>query len=174
MGGQTIAPAGAPVTIKVSDVHGAKAPDIDGSIDVYFEPFALANQQQVPLRTPTSHIDPHTSAGAASTGAIADQIKDIFIPGHMIYRLFRKGTNVELGVGTVLRARTAAIIDASKTGVVSVVTPPPFSLGADPPHADYKPNPFATAHPKRTPAPKPSPTPAPTETPPEPSASPSP
>lgn len=169
VGGQTVARAGSPVDIKISDVHGAKAPDQDGSIDIYFEPFALVNQASLPLHTPTSHLTVNVSAGAESTAGLTDQIKDIFIPGHMIYRLFRKGAQVQLDAGTVVRARTAAIVDANRPGAPVVIPPPSVTLSTDTPHAQFKPLPFYTTKPKATPLPRATPSPTPT---PEPSATP--
>ncbi len=96
LGGITVAPAGTPVRIKITDVHGAQAPDVDGSIDILFEPMRLANQTQLPLRTPTAHVTVHVTAGEASTAGVADTIKDIFIPYHYLYRLFRKGAELDL------------------------------------------------------------------------------
>jgi len=160
IGGLTVASAGAPVKIKVSDVRGAHAPDVDGSVDIFFEPLTLSNNATLPLRTPTAHISVHMTAGAASTAGITDTLKDIFIPYHYLYRMLRKGANVELAAGTLIRARTAATIDGSH-GTISVIEPPPFHLSADAPHANYKPLPFYTGPPKNTPSPKPSPTPSP-------------
>ncbi|PZR58913.1 MAG: hypothetical protein DLM50_02430 [Candidatus Meridianibacter frigidus] len=168
VGGRVVAPAGSPIIIKISNVYGAKAGDIDGSVDIFFGALTLAGGATLPLRTPTHHLTVNVSAGEASTAGITDTLKDIFIPGHQIFRLFRKGANVELAAGAIVRARTAAIIDASKAGAIAVVTPPPFNLGADVPHADYKPLPFETAPPKRgapTPTPLPTPTPTPLPTP---------
>lgn len=171
VGGQTVARAGTPVDVKISDVHRAKAPDQDGSVDIYFEPLTLVNQASLPLHTPTSHLTVNVSAGAESTAGITDQIKDIFIPGHMIYRLFRKGAQVQLDAGTLVRARTAALIDASRPGVPVVVPPPSVTISTDTPHAQFKPLPFYTTKPKATPLPKITPSPPPTPSP-EPSATP--
>lgn len=171
VGGKTIAPAGTPVTIKISDVHGAKAPDQDGSVDIFFEPLVLVNQASLPLHAPTSHLTVTVSAGAESTANVTDQIKDIFIPGHMIYRIFRKGAEIQLDAGTVVRARTAAVVDATRPGAPVVIPPPSVTISTDTPHADFKPLPFYTTKPKEPPLPRRTPSPAPS---PSPQASPTP
>jgi hypothetical protein len=169
LNGTTVAAAGAPLIIKIDDVHGAKAPDEDGSLDVYFQPLTLSNGSALPLHTPTSHLSIRVSAGEASTAGIADTLKDIFIPYHYLYRAFRKGAELELGPGTLLRARTGATIDASKAGVISLIAAPPVATSVDTPHADYKPMPLSSPPPKPPPltgaagdaAPKPLPHPTP-------------
>ena len=154
--GTVLAPAGTVLRIKVTDVRGAQAPDVDGSMNIYFEPLALGNGASLPLRAPVSHISVETTSGAASTAEVTDTIKDIFIPYHFLYRMFRKGANVDLHPGTILRARTDAIVVKSGTGY-AVINAPARALSIDPPHVDYKPYPFYTVPPK-TPVPKPSPT----------------
>ncbi|MBV9150063.1 MAG: hypothetical protein JO024_09360 [Candidatus Eremiobacteraeota bacterium] len=156
LGGVTVAPAGTPARIKITDVRGAQAPDVDGSIDILFEPIRLANQSMMPLLTPTTHVTVHVTAGQASTAGVADTIEDIFIPYHVLYRMFRKGAEVDLRPGTILRARTAAILRVAG-GVVSVVAPPPFHLSVDQPHSHFSPLPFVTVAPKKTPTPIPRP-----------------
>ncbi|MBC5816604.1 MAG: hypothetical protein GIW97_08695 [Candidatus Eremiobacteraeota bacterium] len=151
LNGTLIAPAGAPMLIKIADVHGAKSGDEDGTLDIYFQPLTLANGASLPLHTPTSHLSIHMSAGQASTAGITDTLKDIFIPYHYLYRAIRKGAELELGAGTLLRARTGATIDASRAGVVSIIAPPPVSTSIDTPHADYKPMPLATVPAKAPP-----------------------
>ena len=156
LGGVIVAPAGTPARIKITDVRGAQAPDVDGWIDILFEPIRLANQSMLPLRTPTAHVTVHVTAGQASTASVEDTVKDILIPYHYLYRLFRKGAEVDLRPGTVLRARTAAILRVAG-GVVSVVAPPPFHLSDDQPHSHFSPLPFVTVAPKKTPTPIPRP-----------------
>ncbi|MDP9016814.1 MAG: hypothetical protein M3N19_00645 [Candidatus Eremiobacteraeota bacterium] len=161
VGSSTVAPAGTPVAIKIVAVHGAKAPDQDGTIDINFQPINLAGQMALPLYAPTAHLTVRVTSGQQSTSGITDEIKDIFIPYHYLYRMFRKGSDVVLDPGTILRARTAATVDASKSGLVSVVAPPPITLNPDAPHAAFKVLPMATLPPKKTPTPKPTPSPTP-------------
>jgi len=164
LGGMTVAPAGTPVRIKITDVHGAQAPDVDGSIDILFEPMRLANQGTLPLRTPTAHVTVRVTAGQQSTTGVTDTIKDIFIPYHYLYRMFRKGAELDLHPGTLLRARTAATVSVAGA-TVSVIAPPPFHLSVDEPHPHFSPLPFLTVPPKATMPPRPSPTPQATPTP---------
>src|SRR5947199_9744997 len=58
VGGVTAAPAGAPVAIRITHSSGAQMANVDGSVDIYFEPLTLANGAALPLLTPTAHIDP--------------------------------------------------------------------------------------------------------------------
>jgi hypothetical protein len=164
LGGVTLAPAGTPVRIKVTDVRGAQAPDVDGSIDILFEPMQLANRSSLPLRAPTAHVTVRVTAGQESTGEVVDTIKDIIIPYHYLYRLFRKGAEIDLRPGTIMRARTAATVSVVGN-VVSVVTPPPFHLSDEAPHPHFSPLPFLTVAPKSTRPPSPSPTPQATPSP---------
>lgn len=158
VGGLTVAPAGTPVTIKVLQAQRAQLANVDGSVDIYFEPLKLPSGVTVPLSTPTSHIDPHLTAGRSSTRTITDTVGDIFIPGHYLYHILRKGMDVTLHPGTQIRARTAATVEVSG-GTVAVVTPPPFPAPVDSPHSAFVPAPFATAPGFKTPTPKPSPSP---------------
>ena len=165
LNGSTIAPAGAPMFIKIADVHGARAPDEDGSVDIFFDSLTLSNHAMLPLHAPTSHLSVRVSAGEASTANITDQVKDVFIPYHYLYRMFRKGAELQLETGTLLRARTAATVDATKGGKVSIISAPPISTSIDPVHSDYKPRPITTMPPTKEPlptvAPKITPTPSP-------------
>ncbi|MDQ6931294.1 MAG: hypothetical protein M3126_11595 [Candidatus Eremiobacteraeota bacterium] len=169
LNGVTVAAAGAPMFIKISNVRGARSPDQDGSVDIFFEPFSLSNHQVLPLHAPTSHLSVRVSAGAVTTAGITDTVKDIFIPYHYLYRMFRKGADLQLDPGTLLRARTAATLAAVKTGGVTVVAAPPISTSIDPVHADYKPLPFSTIAPSKQPAatvaPKLTPSPEPSDSP---------
>jgi len=158
LGGVTLATAGTPVRIKITDVRAAQAPDVDGSIDILFEPLDLTDHLLLPLRTPTAHVTVRVTAGQESTAGVTDTIKDILIPYHSLYRLFRKGAEIDLRPGTLLRARTAATVRVAGT-VPSVVAPPPFHLSVDAPHAHFSPLPFVTIAPKLTPQPTASPAP---------------
>lgn len=162
--GKTIAPAGTPVEIEVSQVTPAHMGNQDGSVEIYFKPLALAGGASIPLTTPTSHIDPHVSVGAYNTRAVTDTVGDIFIPGHYIYHMLRKGRDVVLGPGTVLRARTGASIEVAR-GAVVVATPAPLITVSDTPHPGFVPAPVYTPPGFHMPAPKPSPSVQPTSTP---------
>lgn len=161
--GKTIAPAGTPVEIEVSQAVPAHMGNEDGSVDIYFESLRLADGKSIPLDTPTGHIDPHISVGQYNTRAVTDTVGDIFIPGHYIYHMLRKGRDVALGPGTVLRARTGASIMIEGSAVV-VSTPHPFITVEDTPHPAFSPAPMYTPPGFRLPTPKPSPSVQPTST----------
>ncbi len=162
--GRTIAAAGSPVQIQVYEATPAHMANEDGSVDIYFEPLMLGGGKSIPLTTPTAHIDPHVSAGAYNTRAVTDTVGDIFIPGHYFYHLLRKGRNVDLHPGTVLRARTAASVMLAG-GVVVIATPQPFLTVRDTPHPAFVPAPLITPPGFQMPTPKPSPSVHPTKTP---------
>lgn len=136
VGGTTIAPAGTAVQVAILKTERAQIGNVDGSVDIYFEPLHLPSGTVLPLRTPTEHLNPHLTAGASSTRGITDTVGDIFIPYHYMYHVLRKGMEVDLRAGTVLRARTAAIVGTS-AGRVVVATPPPFSLNVEKPAANF-------------------------------------
>ncbi|MEO6913663.1 MAG: hypothetical protein ABI182_06545 [Candidatus Baltobacteraceae bacterium] len=165
LGGVTIAPAGSPGEIRIVDTAAAQIGNVDGSVDIYFEPLKLRDGQFVPLSTPSSHLTIQMTAGAAETAGIEDTIKNIIIPYHFLYSAFRKGSNLVLGPGTLIRAHTAARIDASKPGIVSISSPPPFTTDIEKPYSAFSPSPFATVPPTlppNPPKPKPSPSAVPT------------
>jgi len=150
------------VQIEVLKADAAQIGNVDGSVDIYFEPLPLPGGKTLPLHTPTEHIDPHISGGQASTKAIADTVEDIVIPYHYLYHVLRKGMEVDLHPGTQIRARTAAVVAIGASGQVVVTTPPPFDLNTDKPATQFKPAPYWAPPGVATPSPKPSPTASPT------------
>lgn len=162
--GRTIAAAGTPVNIEIAQSSAAQAGNIDGWVDVYFDALPIASGKMLPLVTPAAHINPHMSAGQASTRGITDTVGDIFIPGHVLYHMLRKGADVTLRPGTIIRARTAATINIAR-GAIGVSTPPPFTTSLDTPHPDFVPAPVFTPPGFHSPTPKPSPSVTPTATP---------
>lgn len=162
--GRTIAPAGTQVEIQVTQSSPAQAGNVDGWVDVYFHALRLPSGQMLPLITPSAHIDPHMTAGQASTRAVTDTVGDIFIPGHVLYHMLRKGADVTLRPGTIVRARTAAVLTFAH-GTVAISTPPPFVTTLDTPHPDFVPAPVFTPPGFHPPTPKPTPTVRPTSTP---------
>jgi hypothetical protein len=161
IGGITAAPAGAPMMIRIIHAQGAQMANVDGSVDIYFEPFRLANGNSLPLVTPAGHIDPYLTAGQASTRGVTDTVGDIFIPYHFLYHMLRKGMEVDLRPGTVLRARTAAELRIA-AGSIAVIAPPAIAGAADAPRPAFKPAPVATPPGFGPPTPKPSPSVLPT------------
>ena len=160
----TVAPAGTRVDIVVTQTSAAQAGNVDGFVDVYFEALPLATGKSLPLTTPSAHINPHMSAGQASTRGITDTVGDIFIPGHFLYHMVRKGSDVTLRPGTIIRARTAATLHVAN-GAIAISTPPPFKTTLDTPAPAFVPAPLATPPGFHAPTPKPSPSVHPTTTP---------
>jgi hypothetical protein len=176
--GVTVAPAGTPAAIKITDVHAAQSGDEYGYIDIYFLPMTLPNGQLVPLRAPVSHLNVHVSAGHESTVDMEDMAEDIIFPAAILLQVFRKGRNFTLQTGSLIRARAEATISVTDRGAIAVQTPPPLRMPADPPATDFSKMPLAKPwgspppHGHATPEPTPAPTATPTTTPP-PAATPS-
>jgi hypothetical protein len=159
VGGVALAPAGAPGTLKVIGAQKAVAPDRDGTIEIYLQPLPLGAHGSLPLRFVHEYLSVELTAGQTSTNQLTDLAKDVYIPGHAVYRAFRKGRDLSLPAGTILRARTGATIDATNPSAIAIVTPPPFVTNNDPIHADFTPIPFFTVAPPPPKRPRPSPTP---------------
>jgi len=166
VGGIQLAPAGAPETLKVVSTSPALAPDIDGSIRISLDPLTLPGHGTLPVSPAHEYISIDRTAGQQTTGAIGDTAVEVFVPIYSIAKEFRKGRELTLPRGSVLRAHTDASIDASSPANIVIATPPPFQLNADEPHSVFTPIPLYTAseplarpsHP-RHPVPTPSPTP---------------
>ena len=166
LGGVIVAPAGSPVQIRAIRVARAQSGDYYGFVDIAFLPMRLSNGEDLPLRTPTSHLTPYVSTGHEATVGVEDTVADIIFPLHTLYQAFRKGRNVMLGPGSILRARTVASVSL-EAGVAVVATPTPLEFPVDVPAASYRALPFAplpTPVPKPTRSPTPSPEPSPTST----------
>jgi hypothetical protein len=180
--GRSIAPEGTPVQIRIINAVAASNPDIYGYVDIYFEPLQLPNGQMVPLEPPTSHLTVNVSAGHESTVGVEDTIGDIFIPGHILYHVFRKGRNLVMQPGAEIHARTQATIALTRKGAVAVTTPAPVVVEDQSPVSTFRAVPFATPRPTDEPLPhgrttlppKPTPSPSLTPLPASPFASPSP
>src|SRR5205823_1058732 len=108
--GKTLVAAGAPLELSIIDVRRALMGNVDGWVQVDLHPLRLADGQILPLHLPRSHIDRFVTVGQASTQDATDTIGDIFVPYHMLYHALRKGSDVTLKPGTVLRARTSAAL----------------------------------------------------------------
>jgi hypothetical protein len=163
LGGKTLAPAGAPLDLSIVDVRRALMGNVDGWVQVDLHALRLADGQTLPLHLPRSHIDRFVTVGQASTQETTDTIGDIFVPYHMLYHALRKGSDVTLRPGTVLRARTSAALKIAGTAVV-ISTPQPFNSTNDKPYAAFSPAPVFTPRGFVPPTPKPSPSPTPTST----------
>jgi len=172
VGGVTLAPAGTPATIDVLAAHGRSISDQQGVIQIHFEPLALPGREPLPIRAPREYLTIEMSGGQVMTQYTTDTIGQIFVPYYLIFQSFRPGHDYVLPAGAIVRAQTAATVDARNPNEIVIASPPPIVQNFDPPHADYKPAPFYTVPPtKPPPPPKPKPTRPPT---PEPTDSPTP
>ena len=158
--GVTVAPAGTPVWLTVTQTRPASA-DVDGEIFLRVGAIRLADGADLPLNLP------HYGLSAPLVAANRD---DITIPGRMAASV-PHGLDLSLPPGTVMRARTAAAVDASDPRKLVVVKPPPYTLSNDTPYSAFTPIPLMTYHPmalpptrRRRPTPSPSPTASPTGT----------
>jgi hypothetical protein len=166
VGGVQLAPAGATGTLKVVATRPAVAPDVDGAVQIDLDPLAIPGHGSLPLTATKSYITVEQTAGQQSTNSLEDAAKDILIPGHSLYRNLRKGRELSLPPGSILRARTGATISIGAGNTVVIATPPPFVLSTDMPYAAFTPIPLYTLptpppHAAQTPAPKATPTPLP-------------
>lgn len=158
--GTTVAPAGTPVEISVVDVRRALMGNVDGWVEVSLKPLRLSDGQTLPLHLPRSHIDRYVSVGQASTQETTDTLGDIFVPYHVLYHALRKGSDIALGPGTVLRAHTSATVAVDKRKAVVLTTPPPLSGSTDAPYAGFSPAPVFTPRGFVPPTPKPTQSPS--------------
>jgi hypothetical protein len=175
--GVEVAAAGSPETMVVLAARKAQSGDIDGAVQIHLDPLPLPGRGlDLPIRAFHEYLTIELTAGQESTRSTTDSIADVFIPGHILYHAFRPGRQLVLPAGSVLRAQTAATVDASNTHAVVLSTPPPFTSSYDTPHADLTPAPIYTPAPDRPrplpkgkptlpPTPKPTPTPSPTSLP---------
>jgi hypothetical protein len=189
VGGVTLAPAGAPASFTVVETAAAQTGDVDGAIQIHLDPLALPGRDRtLPVRAYHEYLTIEMTAGQLATRGTTDTIADVFVPYHALYHALRKGHQMVLPVGSVLRAETDATIDASQPSAIVIGTPPPFISTFDPPHADLTAAPFYTPAPARphplprgkptlpprpspSPSPPPAPSPAASEAPPSPQPS---
>ena len=159
VGGVQLAPAGAPATLRVISTRPALAPDTDGAVQIDLDPLALQGSSKLPVSVTKSYITVEQTAGQQSTRGVADVVEDILLPVAAIAQSFRKGRELALPPGTIIRARTGASIDVTHPSAIVIATPAPFKLNTDVPHAGFTPIPLYTVP---TPQPRGSPKPAPT------------
>ncbi len=176
--GVTLAPAGSPERIKVLNVRAAASGDVYGFVDIFFEPFKLADGKTLPLVAPSARLTVHTTIGHESTVGLEDTVANILFPPHVIFEAFRRGRNINLEKGTQVRAEAAAFVTVVDGNVI-IATPPPLPVLSATPAAAFTPIPLMTpAHPhvhRAHPTPQPTASPTPTSSPmPSPTSSPTP
>jgi hypothetical protein len=147
--GITLAEAGDRGSFSVVSTRKAQSGDVDGAIQIYVDPLPLpARHLTLPLRAVHEYLTRELTGGQRSTRAATDTVEDVFVPYAFLYQVLRKGHQMIMPVGTVLRAETAATIDASNPADVVLATPPPFVSNYDAPHSDLTPAPFFTPAPQ--------------------------
>jgi hypothetical protein len=130
----------------------------------------LPGRGSLPVTPLHEFVNIDRTAGHDSTGTLADEAVEVFVPLYSIAKVFRKGRELTLPRGSIVRARTDASIDASSVQHVIIATPAPYQLETDVPHAVFTPIPLYTASPSMLNPPrhsraKPTPTPEATATP---------
>jgi len=164
--GVTLAPEGTPATLTIVSIHKAAASDNDGSVQIVIQPLALPGYGMLPIRAHREYLTVEHTGSQLATRSTTDTIADVFIPGAAFYTALRKGHEVVLPTGSVLRALTGATVDAGNPAAIAIIPPPPMVMNFDVPHSDLTAAPIYTPlppPPKATPKPKPTkvPTPAP-------------
>ncbi len=158
--GASVAATGTPATLSIVTTRGAQSGDVDGAVQIHLDPIALPGRgEALPVRAYHEYLTIELTGGQQATRGTTDTIADIFVPYHVLYHAFRRGRQLVLPAGSVLRAQTGATIDASNPGAIVLTTPPPFTSSHDVPHADLTPPPYYTPAPARPrPLPKGKPT----------------
>jgi hypothetical protein len=162
--GVTVADQSSWTTVHVVAAHGAGIAMADGDMQIQIDPLPLLTGGTLPLRLTHELLSVNHTAGELATQDTMDMAGMLLFPPYLIFRVLRKGQNVDLPAGSTVRVFTSAAIDAHNPNAVVVAAPHPLVVNNDPVHSEYSPAPFVTAPtptPRRTPTPKPSPTPAP-------------
>ena len=154
--GKTLAKAGAPVQLFVTEVRRA-GNGVGGEVVLRVEPVHLGDELSLPMRL----LHP-----ALSSTLVLANPDDIVLPAKD-KNLPIRGSDLTLLPGTQLRARTTATVDATDPNKTVLATPLPYTLSKERPYAAFTPIPLTTYDPKAfTPAPrrrrgKPTPSPSP-------------
>jgi hypothetical protein len=155
--GKTLAKAGAPVELFVTEVRRA-GNGVGGEVVLRIEPVHLEDQLDLPMRL----LHP-----ALSSTLVLANPDDIVLPVKAKNSPPVRGADLTLLPGTLLRARTTATVDATDPNKTVLATPLPYTLSKERPYAAFTPIPLTTYDPKAfTPAPrrrrgKPTPSPSP-------------
>ena len=139
--GVTVAPAGTPTTIRILHSARAQAGDYYGYVDIAFVPLHLPDGQDLPLRAPTAHLAAYDTVGHEDTVGVEEDVTNIILPIGMLYQAIRKGRNVTLHPGDMLRARTVGTVQVTD-GIAVISTPAPIAALAEPPATSFHAMPF--------------------------------
>ena len=146
--GVTLAPAGTPATFTVVQTRKAQSGDVDGAVAVHLDPLALPGRNQtLPIRAFHEYLTRELTGGQQATRSTMDSTADVFVPYYVLYQALRKGHQMVLPPGALLRAETEATIDARNPNNIVLATPAPFTSNYDPPHSELTPAPFYTPAP---------------------------
>ena len=141
----TVAPAGTPIEIKVTDASPASNPDIYGFVDIYFRPLTLPDGRAVPMHARISHLNVNVSSGHESTSEAENTIGDEWYPTLLLH-VFRKGRNFKAEAGAHITGITDASVVVAKNGAVAIETPAPLVLNAETPVSSFRAMPMATVN----------------------------
>ena len=169
--GKTLAPAGAQVQLIVSATRRSSE-GVSGQIMLRLEPpLHLSDGLNLPMRLLYPVLSPLL---------VAANTTDITLPPDAKIEQIKRGADLILPKGTMLRAKTTVTLDATNSQQDMLVAPAPYTISTEKPYAAFTPIPLVTYHPRATPPPRnrrgrgtpaPSPSSSPTATP-SPSASP--
>jgi hypothetical protein len=143
--GVTVAPAGTPIEIKITDASPASNPDIYGFVDIYFRPLTLPNGREMPMHARISHLNVNVSAGHQTTAEAENTIGDEWYPTLLLH-VFRKGRNFKAEPGAHVTGITDATVVVAKNGSVAIETPAPLVLDAETPISSFRAVPMATVN----------------------------
>ncbi len=143
--GVTIAAAGTPIEIKITDALPASNPDIYGFVDIYFRPLTLSDGRVVPMHARISHLNVNVSAGHETTAEAENTIGDQWYPTLLLH-VFRKGRNFKAEAGARITGITDASLVIAKSGTIAIETPGPLVLNAETPVSSFRAMPMATVN----------------------------
>ena len=143
--GVTVAPAGTPIEIRVSDASPASNPDVYGFVDIFFRPLTLPDGRVIPLHARLSHLNVNVSAGHESTSEAENTVGDMWYPT-LLFHVFRKGRNFKAEPGAHVTGITDASVVVAKNGAVAIETPAPLVLDAETPISSFRAVPMATVN----------------------------
>jgi len=143
--GKTLAPAGSPVQMIVSATRRA-GNGVSGEIMLRLESVHLVDDLNLPMRLLHPVLSPLLVAANA---------EDIALPSKAAAETVKRGANLVLPHGTMMRAKTALTIDATDPHKDVLVPPPPYTISTEKPYSAFTPIPLVTYSPRPTPPPRP-------------------
>jgi hypothetical protein len=142
--GKTLAPAGAQVQLIVSATRRSSE-GVSGEIMLRVEPLQLSDGLNLPMRLVYPVLSPLL---------IAANTTDITLPQHAKNEQIKRGEDLIVPRGTMLRAKTTVTVDATNPQQDVLVAPPPYTISTEKPYSAFTPIPLATYNPRPTPPPR--------------------